>query len=241
MGCWNETCLLTRLPIQSDEKTVCVLIAERPNVHSACYADDIFTPVSLPIFGRYNDYGNLEQLEDTCDALELLREIKLYAKTNAGFVPYQIRHDNIKDYTISLIGQADHDELYTEMQDVETRQTAYSRIFPVFMLREFYDFAIRARGDMLADVEYKNLHLYSIGLMDNLPVRHAKTLASHEGQQKLVKDLVLLNTFMGTMRIAWAPTTGSGSQNCLENDYQDDFYDLMRDRAKDIHLQSKWD
>ena len=241
MGCWNETCLLTRLPIQSGEDTVCVLIAERPEIDGICYAHDAFKPVSLPIFGKYDDYGNLEDLSDDCRGLKLLRQIVLRAKTDTGFVPHEIRCDDDMEYATRLIGESGRNGLYVGMPNGKPGRTAYSRLLPVFILREFYDFAVKQRRDVFEHVDYKHLYLYDIGLLSGMPVRYADALDAHEKQQRLVRDLMALNSFMGTMRIAWGPTAGSGSQNCLENGYQMDFYDLMHERARDIHVQSKWD
>lgn len=241
MGCWNETCLLTRLPIQSDEDAVCVLIAERPEITSICYAHDVFTPVTLPIFGKYDDYGSLEQLSNDVGSLKAMLRIPVRAKTESGFVPYVTKCDDEREYVARLIRESGHDELYVEMPCMNTHKTAFSRILPVFMLRGFYDFAVKLRRDLFKDVEYKHLYLYDMGLMNSLPVNYAKSLESTRGKQQLARDLIALNSFMGTMRIAWGPTAGSGSQNCLENGYQMDFYDLMRERAQNIHIQSKWD
>lgn len=61
MGCWNESCAITRLPIFSGEKVVAFVI---------CMDDFMWHGMSgkpyLACFhGTYNDYGSLEELEDT--------------------------------------------------------------------------------------------------------------------------------------------------------------------------------
>lgn len=65
MGYWNETCTLTNLPICYGEPTVAILLEQTPNVshqNGIVYPDDIFRPVGLPLYGKYNDYGNLEDV-----------------------------------------------------------------------------------------------------------------------------------------------------------------------------------
>lgn len=68
MGCWHGTCGLSQLPIKAGEKTALFIIVERGVGRSGsgggfCYSNDIYTPTSIPIFGKYNDYGSLEEIE----------------------------------------------------------------------------------------------------------------------------------------------------------------------------------
>jgi len=61
MGCWNETCALSSLPIQEGEEIVLVLLREPclPDFHN------LYKPIFLPIIGTYNNYGGIENIQDT--------------------------------------------------------------------------------------------------------------------------------------------------------------------------------
>lgn len=63
MGCWNQTCMLSRLPIHAGDKVVAFLIHETPFGHSGgiCYSTDLYQPIFIPIYGQYNDYGAIEE------------------------------------------------------------------------------------------------------------------------------------------------------------------------------------
>lgn len=76
MGCWNGTCGLTHLPILAGDPIRVVLITgqmyrrprendEFPAVDQSgfCYANDCWTPRTITIKGRYNDYGGIEDVE----------------------------------------------------------------------------------------------------------------------------------------------------------------------------------
>lgn len=66
MGCWNETCGLTNLPIRWGEPVVAIVLQkpENPPMHEiqCLYPDDCWAPIGFPLFGTYDDYGNLENV-----------------------------------------------------------------------------------------------------------------------------------------------------------------------------------
>lgn len=58
MGCWNQTCAITNLPIMdSDEVYVLVLQKGREESPSLCYPTAYWTPGIFFFEGKYNDYG----------------------------------------------------------------------------------------------------------------------------------------------------------------------------------------
>ena len=61
MGCWNETCFVSHLPIVSGEDCYAVLMAENYYEVSRCYPSSKYNPIALAK-GQYNDYKNLESL-----------------------------------------------------------------------------------------------------------------------------------------------------------------------------------
>ena len=64
MGCFNGTCMVTGMPIMSSEAVVGFYIArldiDRRPPGNVCYPDDLAFPISLPIHGQYDDYGNVD-------------------------------------------------------------------------------------------------------------------------------------------------------------------------------------
>lgn len=64
MGCFNQSCVVSRLDIQRGEKCALVpLIANKRNesLNDLCFR--LYRPFCLPIFGVYNDYGGLEKIQ----------------------------------------------------------------------------------------------------------------------------------------------------------------------------------
>jgi hypothetical protein len=70
MGCWNGTCMISNLPINSGERIKVVLLRKAIssgrlfNSSAYVYSHDIFTPSFFPISGVYNDYGMIEGVDE---------------------------------------------------------------------------------------------------------------------------------------------------------------------------------
>lgn len=64
MGCYNETCILTNLPIRYKDKVVGIVL-ERTIASPESYInpDDEWRPIGFPVFGEYNEYGGIENIQ----------------------------------------------------------------------------------------------------------------------------------------------------------------------------------
>lgn len=69
MGCWNGTCGISQMAILSGEPTIgFLMLRNHPDGWAAnghCYSTQYWCPLSLPIEGIYNDYGTLEDVDET--------------------------------------------------------------------------------------------------------------------------------------------------------------------------------
>jgi hypothetical protein len=103
MGCWNETCAFSRMAIHAGEAVRFMAIGlnryhyekqegfedNQPRVllkgSSGCYIGDLWSIVSLPIRGKYNDYGTIENIPDKTerDKAEIDLFVKVF-KTNGA-------------------------------------------------------------------------------------------------------------------------------------------------------------
>ena len=56
MGCWYETCNVSHLPIVTGDEIVIIPLLKRNHPHElGFYVDDLYVPLSLPIYGKYDD------------------------------------------------------------------------------------------------------------------------------------------------------------------------------------------
>jgi len=67
MGCFNKIGFISSLPILMGDECVLILMRDKKSYKEdikggTVHPTDIFSPVFLPIFGKYNDYGNIEDI-----------------------------------------------------------------------------------------------------------------------------------------------------------------------------------
>lgn len=87
MGCWKETCMVTQYPITAGDPVVGFILKESD------YVSGVYRPVSLPIFGNYDDYGNIEDIEE--DSITT----KMYTDANTEITEGAIQLGDDDHYT----------------------------------------------------------------------------------------------------------------------------------------------
>lgn len=82
MGCWNETCFYSNLPIRHGDPVVFFITAcggWEPDKHrdraSFCHPTDMEEPISLPIKASYNDYGSIESWDENDVAIRMVEKL----------------------------------------------------------------------------------------------------------------------------------------------------------------------
>ena len=112
MGCWNETCAVSKMTINTGEKVRFLLIAQNPFSYeeveghpdtptwikggTGCYLTDFWQPVSLPILAEYNDYGTI----DNWDASEQPYIDLLLHVVNKSSIRLDLGENTIHDTTV---------------------------------------------------------------------------------------------------------------------------------------------
>jgi hypothetical protein len=66
---WHETCGISNLPIRYDSEARLVVLIKKNELNTSisggfCYPVDSWTPICLPIKGKYNDFGSLEDFKE---------------------------------------------------------------------------------------------------------------------------------------------------------------------------------
>lgn len=79
MGCWNETCGITQMPICGGDKVrMFLIVANDYEGYDDChsYTTDLWRPFGLPLKGTYDEYGRIEDIEEDAMSDLLLESIK---------------------------------------------------------------------------------------------------------------------------------------------------------------------
>lgn len=141
MGCWNQTCSLTNLPITAGDEIVLIPLVEnfgKPLVGLRYDTNDNYEVLGFPIYGKYNDYGGIENTSTNKYNFEFFQQLEMheyvsYGKTDTSkpieFIPdkfetflndhiceestYIIYKDEVKNFNYMMV----HKELYNKLID----------------------------------------------------------------------------------------------------------------------------
>jgi hypothetical protein len=112
MGCWNATSFLTNLPIQAGDEVACFYLnRDYLEMNKNGISSSWHWIPDMPIFGEYNDYGSVENFEDTFSLKFLKKNYKEFNPDdeNCEF----LSHENIalceKDVYFDFVDLSDID------------------------------------------------------------------------------------------------------------------------------------
>lgn len=217
MGCWNETCMLSRLPIFHGDDACLVLIAARPRFETGCRPDGAYVPVTTLFRGQYDDYGRLQDPQAPPEAWKLLRECRFVVPRDGDYVPFHMDAGTDGELLGELTDTARDGDLFIASQTNPPRQA-----IPVLMHACLVDDALKFVQDGPEWDETVRSTTLRVRLLD--PIRSAlRDTASFRNASILpaLKELLRLQHWMDLARLAWSPTSGSGSQQGTEGPVMD--------------------
>lgn len=133
MGCWNETCGLTQLPIFSGDPVRLFFLNYVGNAeenHAGhCYTNDIWSPQYLPVTARYNDYGGVEDVVENSLTRFIINSVRddlamMRLRTGGGDLSGR------KNETLEL-EEFGIEDLVEQIHEDRLRTTGTSRDLPV--------------------------------------------------------------------------------------------------------------
>lgn len=247
MGYWNESCMLTGLPIQSGEYCKCVLLwHESPHVARTTYPSDEWSPVS-PLFDCiYDGYGSIEATEDP-DSLDN-KILKHLFETNdfySGDVPRSnfrtIQQADLKSDNLPL----SMDKLLNIAQDNHHPIWLHAGRIPSFSRRLSYAFiradmlneALKLESAVIYRTAYRNCDsIYDLG---SFALRNSILLRYQKPDWDL-SELYGLEGALQTLRKTWHPCSGCGSQRNIEDRNVVNFYKAVAEFAEREFLEYEY-
>lgn len=241
MGCWDETCGLSGLPIEYDDKTLLFPLSSSPLYESGqsgfSYPTGLWQPMTLPFYGTYNSYGALEN--PTCINLGLAQKVFW----DYGIEWSESTFDELERGKLSgRLGWSGENRLIGQMlvrQDVwevflnlrpEHRTDCRNGSDRWIEYELSHDDTSDMRGHMAMEAHFEGLYPLGASLFfalfhSSLPdlrwfsrgIREA--IRNKEVPQDTLQtiaheyaDVVHVNNVMHHARRAWGPQTGKGSQ-----------------------------
>lgn len=230
MGYWNETCMLTNLPIHDDEPVVAFLIAARPDTELRAEPDDVYAPVSPPIRGRYDDYGGLEEIENEDAVLRALRptsenESPWLCRTRTGFARQRLTSLPTV-LQIAASGQLYVDGAAGDRFPRQERRPVYTAM----IRREFFDLAVEWGSKGIHDPRFAAQRA-----LDPLRTAVDRGLVPDKDTQA-VGALV---AFMRHHRKSFFPTTGAGFQADVDDSDDVIFHRAVLEAAEEMRARNR--
>lgn len=215
MGCWNETCMASRLPIYHGDPIVFVPIAQRVPRMDACFPDGAFVPVTAPIPGEYDDYGGIESVPDGTFGAKILRRCRFFASDGDAAAPLDLAGTRDETAVRNLVDAIRSRHVYLEHVDpVHGRRPMPVHV--AFIHKRFVDLAMEETkhhyvpDDVASDVSFR---YRQVGALADYLGNAACPKDGRPGRcDPAVRDLARLQAYLGMVRVAWAPSTGTGSQ-----------------------------
>ena len=225
MGCWNETCALTDLPIISGEKICAVIIEHMRQDATSCYPSENWCPIGPAIWGTYNGYGSLE---DVRNGKELKKQMhRVMEDTHSTFI-----NQDMTPYRVPSM-----DELTSALREVEIsclREGSIHRLQVVFFKEKSIETA-KQNPELKAFVGTESLTEKSpvfgtFGMRSKL----LKDFAKNEAD---LSDIVAIDFAYRALRRSWHPTSGCGSQREIESKWTAEWYQMVADEAHCAHQE----
>lgn len=227
MGCWNATCGISDLPIFYGEEVVLYIIEKSSKANGNglgfCYSDDIYEPISPPIYGNYNDYGGIENINKSESFIfEYLKSIK-----------YKVNEKKAKrDYLVDKQPK----NLEELINDYIAREI-YDGVGFILIRRDIYDILLKNMKDeinfskLLSDTDSffntfnpedylgwltlkrENIFLRSINRFNKLETLIQETVNKNKTHLKEdFIEVILTDLVLRDLRKYWHVSSGAGSQ-----------------------------
>lgn len=202
MRCWNETCMLSHLPIFYGDviKTIILVKKHDKPCSENVYFDDGYTPIIFPFDAEYNDYGGIEApivpnyIMRKLKSLEFVNcEGEKYEFTSIEQLIDDINDDGVYLKTIFAIGKLEcvyiHKRLYDTLISKMSKRIPYKQKRTIGeLLEEKYN---KAKAKWIEVLKKQN---NSIESEDYITIRFIETtFKNSNGFYNFVQDLIIKN------------------------------------------------
>ena len=223
MGCWNETCGLTNLPIFSGEKTCAVIIEEMRPYNKSCLSAENWCPIGPAIWGNYSGYGYIEDIPDEEEVKAFYRQVM--EKNGAKFVDKSMNactFDHL-DIFFRYVQEGEiyciHDGTIHHLQVVLFSKDAVERA--------------KKNPDLMFCKDMKPEQIFCTYGM------RSKLLRTFYDAGADLTEVVTIDLALRKLRRNWCPTSGCGSQNSIETEWLADWYEAVAEKARVLYEKSR--
>jgi hypothetical protein len=257
MGCWNGTCMVSHLPIESGEKVKLFFLYnistyygndhKKPDILNCSgfvYSNDMLSPAFLPISGEYDDYGSIEEIVKDFNYEIILNTLKEMFKSKIKVDDEEKTEWDLNDVIrgIERGGCSDSpqywDEKTNEWKDMNlsftfVRGDVYSSV--VESVKESIGFSWRYDEGMKFGTHLKQVFDKEIAFLK----KKVGLLSSKTTEKEVLRELMTEEMMMDRERIF---RNGShGNQLFMKYwDYERYLESIVNDEGKVNEVYDKW-
>lgn len=235
MGCWNGTCGISQLPIIEGERVILFPLTKNLRGDNEgggyCYSDNQYKPISIPIFGTYDDYGKVYNVDNIGDVVyrqfcSMLKKKEINNPNdvnpqNIEELIYQIERRNLPNIGFMLV----HEAIYKKMvAEVSSRVSLRDNV----SLRERFEQIVHEYIDRVNELMSAGKNSFQLLFDEILEANDFRMLFSkwklnflldevvRNSSEELfnrIIDFMLFSTAMDISRKSWVLQAGAGSQD----------------------------
>lgn len=246
MGYWNETCMISNLPIQCGDEVRLVLLVKNKGLidNNLYHPTDLFSPISFPITGNYDDYGGIENVVRDLN----FDIINNYLKSEyRAIISDDRQYDDFDLITLIKDIERGNDIKFLTKNDEIIESNFYFAMIRSDIFNGIIDFSGGEKGpraihERSFDSRYSKLtndaavfgisgnvlRLNNLFELNNKELKCTSILLDiliendNEAKKKIRNEMIELktiNSFLYSTRKLWMITSGSGSQHASWDDY----------------------
>ena len=131
MGCFNTTGFISQLPILGGNKVVCFIATTVKELYGLYSPSALVAPYFFPIYGEYNEYGYLENVQETfvTNILEKYSGVSIEKLTEKIAREDETRlpknYDYEEKHKMKFILLFEHEDVYNKITEAPTYLTKY--------------------------------------------------------------------------------------------------------------------
>lgn len=193
MGCFNTTGFISQLPILGGNKVVCFIATTVKEINGLYSPSALVAPYFLPIYGEYNEYGYMKNIQETfvTNLLEKYSGVnsmeKLLKKISRGDetkLPKNVDYDEKYKREFTLLFE--HQDVYEKITEAPTHLTVCNNIIHE-ALGKYLAFVKKAKESkiktiprlpfsIVSNLRNANTELIYIDLPPNLEKEYSKII-----------------------------------------------------------------
>jgi hypothetical protein len=110
MGSWNGTCAVSNLHIRQGQRVAVFMLLENKEKRTFCYGNALYDICPIPFYGKYNDYGAVEECEGFGLNLVVESIRKQLYRFGQGPNEYHDTEVTKENFNIELLFEADSED-----------------------------------------------------------------------------------------------------------------------------------